>query len=193
MKLGDRFRRRLVLLGLFVTPCAGACIWLAGLLQVAPAYAQTTGEVQDRALAGTNQKVSDLVVHEWGTFLGMSGVGRDGPRRHVSRRACPAGVRARSQPRPAPAAPDVLEGRDAGHLLLHQGDSRTCGSACGFPRGIWTQWYPQAAAGAPEPAEPGRAVRRADGRADLLVRRSDPAFGDAAFTSANDEGPCPSS
>ena len=31
----------------------------------------------------------------------------------------------------------------------------------GFPRGIWTQWYPQAASGASQSRHAGRAIRRA--------------------------------
>ena len=63
----------------------------------------------------------------------------------------------------------------------------------GFPRGIWTQWYPQAAAVLPEPRDPGRAVRRAQGRADLLVRRSGSSLGDAACQQQATRLPRPSS
>ena len=54
------------------------------------------------------------------------------------------GVRPRPQPRPAPPAVDRPQGRDAGHLLLH-GRPQKVRVEVRFPRGVWTQWYPQAA------------------------------------------------
>ena len=97
---------------------------------------------------------------------GSDGVALDGM--YHEEHALPR-LRPRPGPRPAPAAVGRPQGRDAGHLLLH-GEPQKVRVEVQFPRGIWTQWYPQAAgrrpavSRAPPPADPA-------GRPDRLVRR----------------------
>src|SRR5688572_17661904 len=84
-----------------------------------------------------------MVVHEWGTFLAMSGsdgVSLDGM--YHEEHALPAFVHARSR--------DQLRVRSAivkGEtpvIYFYAGARERVRVQVGFPGGFWTQWYPQA-------------------------------------------------
>ena len=112
--------------------------------------------VSTAAPAADNPQASDLVVHEWGTFLGMNGsdgTALDGM--YHEEHALPAFVHSRA-PRSASAADHAAQGRDAGHLLLHADGRSSVRVGVGFPQGVWTQWYPQAALVNPSLARAGR-------------------------------------
>ena len=95
-------------------------------------------------LAENNQKVSDLVVHEWGTFLGMSGA--DGTAlegMYHEEHALPAFVHSRS--RDQLRLPTMLLKGETPVIYFYTKDKQNVTVGVHFPRGTWTQWYPQAA------------------------------------------------
>jgi hypothetical protein len=97
-----------------------------------------------------------LVVHEWGTFLAMSGsdgVSLDGM--YHEEHALPAFVHARSRDQ-LRLRSAVLKG-ETPVIYFYTDTPQRVRVRVGFPAGFWTQWYPQAevvrpsllAAGAP--------------------------------------------
>ncbi len=114
--------------------------WVVRLLMPA------VGALAVAGLAGTGG--SDLVVHEWGTFLAMQGadgVTLDGM--YHEEHALPAFVHARSR--------DQLQVRRAlmkGEtpvIYFYTAQPQNLQVQVRFPQGIWTQWYPQAAVVSP--------------------------------------------
>jgi hypothetical protein len=90
----------------------------------------------------------DLVVHEWGTFLSMQGsdgVTLDGM--YHEEHALPEFVHARSKDQLRMRAVDVKGETPVIYFYTRQ--PRNVSVSVGFPQGIWTQWFPQAARVAP--------------------------------------------
>jgi hypothetical protein len=87
----------------------------------------------------------DLVVHEWGTFLSMSGsdgIVLDGM--YHEEHKLPAFVHARS--RDQLRLPCTLIKGETPVIYFYSKERQNVRVGIGFPQGIWTQWYPQAAA-----------------------------------------------
>ena len=86
---------------------------------------------------------SDLVIHEWGTFLGMSG--SDGTAlegMYHEEHALPAFVHARG--RDQLRIPFVFLKGETPVIYFYTQKPQSVQIGVGFPKGIWTQWYPQA-------------------------------------------------
>ena len=121
-------------------------------------------------------KPSDLIVHEWGTFLGMSGsdgASLDGM--YHEEHALPAFVHSRS--RDQLRLPFVLLKGETPVIYFYTKERQQVRVGVGFPRGVWTQWYPQAILVNPPLAENAEAPDRLERRADLLAGRSDSRVG----------------
>jgi len=87
---------------------------------------------------------SDLVVHEWGTFLAMSGsdgVSLDGM--YHEEHALPGFVHARS--RDQLRWRSILTKGETPVIYFYTGREQNASVEVRFPKGVWTQWYPQAA------------------------------------------------
>src|SRR5947209_17295264 len=95
---------------------------------------------------------SDLVVHEWGTFLAMQGsdgITLDGM--YHEEHALPAFVHARSRDQlHLPSA--ILKG-ETPVVYFYTSTPQRVRVGVRFPAGVWTQWYPQASVVAPSLAE----------------------------------------
>lgn len=96
----------------------------------------------------------DLIVHEWGTFLAMDGsdgIALDGM--YHEEHALPAFVHARSQEElRLPSA--SLKG-ETPVIYFYTPQEQMVRVRVDFPRGIWTQWYPQANMVGPSLVEAG--------------------------------------
>ena len=111
-------------------------------------------------VSATDGSRSDLVVHEWGTFLAMNGsdgVALDGM--YHEEHALPAFVHARSHDQLRLRSVD-RQGRDAGHLLLRDAAATGVGARSDFP----------AVSG--RSGTRRRRLRRPDARADRLAART---------------------
>ncbi len=87
---------------------------------------------------------SDLIVHEWGTFLSMSG--SDGAvldGMYHEEHALPAFVHSRS--RDQLRLPGSFLKGETPVIYFYTSARQQVRLGVGFPHGIWTQWYPQAA------------------------------------------------
>jgi len=85
----------------------------------------------------------ELTVHEWGTFLAMSGsdgITLDGM--YHEEHALPGFVHARS--RDQLRLPSALIKGETPVIYFYTGQPQQVSVKVGFPSGIWTQWYPQA-------------------------------------------------
>ena len=88
-------------------------------------------------------KTSDVVVHEWGTFLAMNGsdgVGLEGM--YHEEHALPGFVHARS--RDQLRLPSVVIKGETPVIYFYTDRPQKVRVDVRFPKGIWTQWYPQA-------------------------------------------------
>lgn len=121
------------------------------------------------ALAGVGVTVSpqetadDLVVHEWGTFLSMSGsdgVALDGM--YHEEHALPSFVHARS--RDQLRLPSVILKGETPVIYFYTERPQKVRVDVRFPGGIWTQWYPQAQVVAPQLSQGAPASELRDGR-----------------------------
>ena len=135
--------------------------WLLGV-GAAGLIALLTG-----ALA-TAETRSDVIVHEWGTFLAMQGsdgVTLDGM--YHEEHALPGFVHARSR--------DQLRLRGAivkGEtpvIYFYTRRPQRIAVAVDFPTGIWTQWYPQASTVAPTLAQTASPPETRNGRITWYV------------------------
>ncbi len=168
MKSRNWFRHRWLLLGLIMAPGASALVWVTTLALGAPAFGQKDGELPAKAdisvAAAAAAKVSDLVVHEWGTFLGMSssdGTALDGM--YHEEHALPAFVHGRS--RDQLRLPQMFLKGETPVIYFYTKEKQNVRVGVGFPKGIWTQWYPQAAAVLPNLAtQAERSGELKDGR-----------------------------
>jgi hypothetical protein len=92
---------------------------------------------------GANENPSDLVVHEWGTFLGMNGsdgTALDGM--YHEEHALPGFVhgRARDQLR----MPAMFLKGETPVIYFYTPRPMSVQVGVDFPQGVWTHWYPQA-------------------------------------------------
>jgi hypothetical protein len=86
----------------------------------------------------------DLVIHEWGTFLGMSssdGTALDGM--YHEEHALPAFVHARGKDQLR--LPIMFLKGETPVIYFYTERPQSVRLGVGFPQGIWTHWYPQAA------------------------------------------------
>src|SRR5262245_10724332 len=93
--------------------------------------------------AGSPEPPSDLIVHEWGTFLAMSGsdgVSLDGL--YHEEHALPGFVHARG--RDQLRLPRVHLKGETPVIYFYTDRPQQVAVDVRFPQGIWTQWYPQA-------------------------------------------------
>jgi hypothetical protein len=111
----------------------------------APALARASEQVPESAPTPEKPpKPSDLVVHEWGTFLGMSsanGTALDGM--YHEEHALPAFVHGRGKDQLK--LPKMFLKGETPVIYFYTKEKQNVRVGVGFPRGIWTQWYPQAA------------------------------------------------
>ncbi|MEJ7640184.1 MAG: hypothetical protein WKF75_20015 [Singulisphaera sp.] len=115
----------------------------------------------------------DLVVHEWGTFLAMSGsdgVSLEGM--NHEEHALPAFVHARG--RDQLHLPSVVIKGETPVIYFYTDRAQKVRVDVGFPRGIWTQWYPQAQVVAPQISGGGTPPDLKDGRITWCARSSPP-------------------
>jgi hypothetical protein len=121
------------------------------------------------ALAGvgvamiSSERSDDLVVHEWGTFLAMSGsdgVTLDGM--YHEEHALPAFVHARS--RDQLRLPSVILKGETPVIYFYTDRRQKVRVDVRFPRGLWTQWYPQAQVVGPQFSHGASSTDPRDGR-----------------------------
>jgi tetratricopeptide (TPR) repeat protein len=114
-------------------------------------------------LVAASDPPAGLVVHEWGTFLAMNGsdgVTLDGM--YHEEHALPAFVHSRSR--------DQLRLRQSNMkgetpvIYFYTQKPASVYVHVGFPRGLWTQWYPQASMVGPGLVQAGTSLR--NGRID---------------------------
>jgi hypothetical protein len=85
----------------------------------------------------------DLVIHEWGTFLGMSGSdGSSLDAMYHEEHALPAFVHSRS--RDQLRLPGSLLKGETPVIYFYTDRPQSVRLGVQFPKGTWTQWYPQA-------------------------------------------------
>ncbi len=96
------------------------------------------------ALAADDSQGQDLTVHEWGTFLGMNasdGTALDGM--YHEEHALPSFVHSRS--RDQLRLPKMFLKGETPVIYFYTPRPVKVRVGVGFPQGLWTQWYPQAA------------------------------------------------
>jgi hypothetical protein len=129
MKCGDsasRWRRRIGL----------ALILIAGTVAL-PAASPPLAPAQGKAVT------TDLIVHEWGTFLGMNGsdgAALDGM--YHEEHALPAFVHSRG--RDQWRLHSVFSKGETPVIYFYTQNRQNVRVAVSWPRGVWTHWYPQA-------------------------------------------------
>jgi hypothetical protein len=138
MRLSTSFSRESVLLAVLAAFGAAVWVWLAVPVR---GVAGPTAQAREPALPPA--KVSDMVVHEWGTFLGMSsadGTALDGM--YHEEHALPAFVHGRA--RDQLKLPQMFLKGETPVIYFYTKETQKVRVSVGFPHGIWTQWYPQA-------------------------------------------------
>ncbi|HZW30837.1 MAG TPA: hypothetical protein VFF52_09035 [Isosphaeraceae bacterium] len=114
------------------------------------------------APGAVDPKPSGLVVHEWGTFLGMNGsdgAALDGM--YHEEHALPSFVHARS--RDQLRLPIMFLKGETPVIYFYTPQPVQVRVGVGFPHGIWTQWYPQAAVVRPSLVEQAESPDRLRG------------------------------
>src|SRR5271156_329693 len=125
MRFGERIRRGAFFVGLATLTGTAAAVLSAG----SPPSSAPQGKV-DR---------TDLIVHEWGTFLGMSGsdgASLDGM--YHEEHALPAFVHSRS--RDQLRLPIVFTKGETPVIYFYTKVRQHVRVRVDFPRGVWTQW-----------------------------------------------------
>jgi len=148
MQPGKQIRSEILWFGLAVISAASAAVWMLG--------SPPASHAQDK------QKSSDLVVHEWGTFLGMDGsdgASLDGM--YHEEHALPAFVHSRS--RDQLRLPGMFIKGETPVIYFYTEVRQPVQVGVGFPRGTWTQWYPQAARVRPDLVEQAQNPDRLSG------------------------------
>jgi hypothetical protein len=115
------------------------------------------------ALAASSGASGDLVVHEWGTFLAMSG--SDGlilEGMYHEEHALPSFVHARS--RDQLRLPSVVLKGETPVIYFYTERPQKVRLDVRFPQGLWTQWYPQAQIVGPQLAQTATPPELRDGR-----------------------------
>ena len=140
------------------------------------------------------QEAPDLVVHEWGTFLAMNGsdgVSLEGM--YHEEHALPDFVHARS--RDQLRLPSLVLKGETPVIYFYTDRPQKVRVDVRFPRGVWTQWYPQAQVVGPQFAQAPGATDLKDGRirwcADLIPAGTEgvsvpPSSADALWNFARD-------
>jgi hypothetical protein len=119
-----------------------------------------------------------MVVHEWGTFLAMNGsdgVSLDGM--YHEEHALPSFVHSRSRDQ-LKLISSIVKG-ETPVIYFYTGRSSRVQVEVGFPTGLWTQWYPQAAIVGPGLAQVGSPPRLRNGRIIWNVDVVPPSTADA--------------
>jgi hypothetical protein len=114
------------------------------------------------AAQAASRQASDLVVHEWGTFLGMNasdGTALDGM--YHEEHALPSFVHSRS--RDQLRLPFMFVKGETPVIYFYTPRPVNVRVGVGFREGIWTQWYPQAALVRPSLLEQAQAPERLTG------------------------------
>jgi hypothetical protein len=129
MRSNKRIRRGAFCFGLAILVGSGTAMTSAG----SPPVPSSQGKVGP----------ADLIVHEWGTFLGMNGsdgTSLDGM--YHEEHALPAFVHSRS--RDQLRIPFAFLKGETPVIYFYTNERQRVSLTVGFPRGVWTQWYPQA-------------------------------------------------
>ena len=114
-------------------------------------------------LAAAQVVRSDMVVHEWGTFLAMNGSGGvslDGM--YHEEHALPPFVHSRS--RDQLRLPSSLIKGETPVIYFYTPRRARVTVHVGFPAGLWTQWYPQASSVGPGLVQTGSPPQTRNGR-----------------------------
>ena len=122
-------------------------------------------------IAASSSDPSRLVVHEWGTFLAMNGsdgASLDGM--YHEEHALPSFVHARSKDQLRLPMSRIKS--ETPVIYFYTPLVQRVQVEVGFPTGLWTQWYPQAASVAPGIVQAGSPPRTRGGRItwDVIVR-----------------------
>jgi hypothetical protein len=128
-------------------------VWLCSLLALAAAT----------CFAAQSRTTGDLIVHEWGTFLAVSGtdgVSLEGM--YHEEHALPLFVHARS--RDQLRLPSVVLKGETPVIYFYTDRAQKVRVDVHFPRGLWTQWYPQAQVVGPQFAQSPAASELRNGR-----------------------------
>jgi hypothetical protein len=115
------------------------------------------------AFAAQPGSPGDLVVHEWGTFLAMNGsdgIALEGM--YHEEHALPAFVHARG--RDQLRLPSVVLKGETPVIYFYTGHAQKVRVDVRFPRGLWTQWYPQAQVVGPQLTQATTPPELRDGR-----------------------------
>jgi tetratricopeptide (TPR) repeat protein len=115
------------------------------------------------AIAAQELRSNHLIVHEWGTFLAMSGsdgVALEGM--YHEEHALPAFVHARS--RDQFRLPSVVLKGETPVIYFYTSKAQKVRVDARFPRGVWTQWFPQAQVVGPQLAQTDDAAAPRNGR-----------------------------
>jgi len=127
---------------------------------------------------------SDMVVHEWGTFLAMNGsngVSLDGM--YHEEHALPPFVHSRS--RDQLRLPTSLLKGETPVIYFYTPYRSRVQVDVGFPTGLWTQWYPQAAMVGPGLVQAGSPPQTRNGRISWNVEVVPPAAFAATLPAAS--------
>src|SRR3954447_19084109 len=139
--------------------------------------------------AGAKHDDAGLVVHEWGTFLAMSG--SDGTTldgMYHEEHALPPFVHARS--RDQLRLPYVFLKGETPVIYFYTERAQSVRLGVGFPRGVWTQWYPQAARVEPSLVQQAQQPERLkDGRICWFADIIPPALVDQRIKAGSGEIP----
>lgn len=141
-----KLNKKTLATGLILLCTAGASIGIATLMAQDP-----------------EPKVSDMVVHEWGTFLAMNGsdgVGLEGM--YHEEHSLPGFVHARS--RDQLRLPSVSIKGETPVIYFYTDKAQKARVDVRFPKGIWTQWYPQAQIVGPQFSQSPNPSELKDGR-----------------------------
>lgn len=128
--------------------------------------------------ASSDRLTSDMVVHEWGTFLAMNGsdgASLDGM--YHEEHALPSFVHARS--RDQLKLRSVLVKGETPVIYFYAKRPAALQVSVGFPGGLWTQWYPQAELVGPSLAQVGSPPRLRNGHITWSVSVVPPEHGPA--------------
>ena len=143
----------------------------------------------ERASASRRAAPSDpagLVVHEWGTLLAMSGsdgISLDGM--YHEEHALPSFVHARSKDQlRLPMSRSKME---TPVIYFYTPQVQRVQVEVGFPTGLWTQWYPQAATVRPGIVQAGSPPQTRDGNIswNVIVRPTNTNLGELPATSSD--------
>lgn len=137
-------------------------------------------------LAAAHPIRGDVVVHEWGTFLAMNGsngVSLDGM--YHEEHALPSFVHSRS--RDQLRLPSSLLKGETPVIYFYTSRPLRVRVQVGFPAGLWTQWYPQAAMVGPGLVQAGSPPQTRNGRISWNVEVVPPAIATATLPATSSD------